>query len=37
MPYISGGPLKYNYEFAQLHIHWGKLVKGSEHYIDGFE
>jgi len=27
---MSGGPLKQNYEFLQLHFHWG-----SEHTVDG--
>lgn len=35
-PTINGGPLKGNYEFAQLHFHWGENDSiGSEDFIDG--
>ena len=33
---ISGGPLDGEYQFAQLHFHWGSdNGKGSEHTVDG--
>ena len=33
---ISGGPLDGEYQFAQLHFHWGSdSGKGSEHTVDG--
>jgi len=36
MTAISGGPLKAEYEFAQLHFHWGaNNTVGSEDKIDG--
>lgn len=35
-PTISGGPLNFEYEFAQLHFHWGDNdTLGSEDLIDG--
>lgn len=35
-PTISGGPLHGEYEFAQLHFHWGENdTMGSEDLIDG--
>lgn len=35
-PTLSGGPLKGEYEFAQLHFHWGdEDSHGSEDEIDG--
>jgi len=35
-PILSGGPLNGEYEFAQLHFHWGDNdTKGSEDEIDG--
>ena len=34
--FISGGPLDGEYQFAQLHFHWGSNGKqGSEHTVDG--
>jgi carbonic anhydrase len=33
---VSGGPLLNEYNFLQLHMHWGETVDhGSEHMIDG--
>lgn len=33
---LSGGPLNGEYEFAQLHFHWGENdTMGSEDQIDG--
>lgn len=35
-PIISGGPLKGEYEWSQLHFHWGdEDTHGSEDEIDG--
>ncbi|KAJ6646133.1 Carbonic anhydrase 7 [Pseudolycoriella hygida] len=35
-PILSGGPLKGDYEFAQLHFHWGDDdTHGSEDEVDG--
>ncbi|GJQ71107.1 hypothetical protein Trydic_g1012 [Trypoxylus dichotomus] len=35
-PAIVGGPLRFSYEFEQVHFHWGKTDDvGSEHTIDG--
>ena len=36
---LSGGPLNVEYEFVEMHFHWGNFdqgqVGGSEHSIDG--
>ena len=37
---LSGGPLNVDYEFVEMHFHWGEvknetIQKGSEHRIDG--
>ena len=38
---LSGGPLNVEYEFLEMHFHWGDVtnpqagVEGSEHSIDG--
>lgn len=34
---LGGGPLTVDYEFVEMHFHWGDAVKdmGSEHSIDG--
>ena len=35
---VSNGDLTEDYEFAQLHFHWGSSDdRGSEHTIDGTE
>ena len=35
-PWISGGGLPGEFEFAQFHMHWGgNSDRGSEHTIDG--
>ncbi|XP_071443753.1 carbonic anhydrase 2-like isoform X2 [Hetaerina americana] len=35
MPYLTGGPLSAEYEFVQMHFHWGNENHlGSEHIID---
>ena len=33
---LGGGPLTVDYEFVEMHFHWGdkENVKGSEHSID---
>ena len=39
--FLSGGPLNVEYEFLEMHFHWGDVTnngtggKGSEHSIDG--
>ncbi|KAE9545496.1 hypothetical protein AGLY_001039 [Aphis glycines] len=36
VPFITGGPLfDCRYEFVQMHFHWGKNDKGSEHKVNG--
>ncbi len=33
---VSGGPVSYQFNFLQFHMHWGdQLDKGSEHLLDG--
>ena len=37
---LSGGPLNVDYEFVEMHFHWGQVKGdsvggGSEHSIDG--
>ena len=33
---IFSGPVKYDYNFLQFHMHWGETeADGSEHMIDG--
>jgi len=35
-PMMSGGGLKHQYKFSQVHFHWGAdKGKGSEHQVDG--
>ena len=33
---LGGGPLKVDYEFVEMHFHWGEVgnKEGSEHTID---
>ena len=39
--FLSGGPLNVEYEFLEMHFHWGDVTtigtggEGSEHTIDG--
>ena len=36
LPYITYGGLNGQYNFYQLHLHWGRdSTKGSEHRING--
>jgi len=36
LPYVTGGLLRGEYEFKQLHFHWGdRSNMGSEHTLDG--
>ena len=37
---LGGGPLNVDYEFVEMHFHWGQVKEnnvggGSEHSIDG--
>lgn len=37
---LGGGPLNVDYEFVEMHFHWGEVTEGStltgsEHSIDG--
>jgi carbonic anhydrase len=33
---VTGGPVRDQYNFLQLHMHWGDSIeRGSEHLIDG--
>lgn len=35
-PHLTGGPLKSNYVFETMHMHWGhKKAGGSEHLLEG--
>ncbi|XP_014244182.1 carbonic anhydrase 1-like isoform X2 [Cimex lectularius] len=37
-PFINGGPFLDDYEFSQIHFHWGQSnSEGSEHTVDGVQ